>query len=295
MLTINNLKKAFDDNVVLDSLDWTINKGKIYGLIGANGSGKSTLLRCIAGVYQSDGGTIELHGKPVYNNPRAKKEIVFLSDEPFYFAQSTLKDMKLFFKMFYPNFDEDSYQHLLKIFHFDENKRIQKMSKGLKRQSALIISLSMKPEILLMDESFDGLDPMMRLALKKHLAQSVLDDEMTVIISSHNIRELEDICDNMSLLDHKKLVFSSELSVLQSGYHKIQIGFNKDVHIAELKMLNPLYVEQTGRIFTVIIKGDADPFIAKVEELEPVLINPIPLSMEELFVREMEVNLDEIR
>lgn len=293
MLQIQNLKKGFGNDLILEGLDWTLSSGRVYGLIGANGSGKSTLLRCIAGVYKVDDGSITLDGKPIYNNPESKKEIVFLSDEPFYLNQSNLKSMKDFYKLFYQSFDEERYQNLVKIFHFNENKVIHKMSKGLKRQASLILNLSLRPKLLLMDESFDGLDPMMRLTLKRYLAESVLDEDLAVVISSHNIRELEDICDVMTLLDHKRLIFSSELSQLQNSYHKIQIAFDKDVHIAEIKQFKPLYVEQTGRIFTVIIKGDLEAFNDKVKGLEPVLVNPIVLTMEELFVREMEANQGE--
>lgn len=290
MLQIKNLKKQFGNEIILSELNWTLDSKRVYGLIGANGSGKSTLLRCIAGVYQVDEGTIYYEGKDVFNNPEVKQDIIFLSDEPFYLLQSTLKDMKEFYQLFYSNFDNQRYKDLVETFHFNENKPIHKMSKGLKRQSALILNLSIRPKLLLMDESFDGLDPLMRLTLKKTIAQSVLEDDLTVVISSHNIRELEDICDNMTLLDQKKLIFSSELSTLQSSYHKLQIGFDKEVHVAEIKALRPLYVEQTGRVFTVVIKGELQDFVDEVEKLQPVLINPIALSMEELFVREMEVN-----
>lgn len=293
MLRIQNLKKGFGPETVLQSLNWSLEPGKIYGLIGANGSGKSTLLRCIAGVYQIDDGVVMLNDQEIYDNPSAKKDIVFLSDEPFYFNQSTLKDMKGFYKTFYEHFDDSRYETLVKLFKFNEKKQINKMSKGLKRQAALILNLSLRPKLLLMDESFDGLDPMMRLTLKRYLAQSVLDDELSVVISSHNIRELEDICDNMTLLDNKRLLFNTELTTLQSNHHKVQIGFDKDIDIAQIRELEHMYVEQSGRVFTVIVKGDLTEFTAKVEVLEPVLINPIPLSMEELFVREMEANSDE--
>ncbi|NLC42377.1 MAG: ABC transporter ATP-binding protein [Erysipelothrix sp.] len=293
MLQIQNLKKGFGTDIILEGLDWNLQKGKVYGLIGSNGSGKSTLLRCIAGVYQSDAGSITVDGEPVYNNPDVKKDIVFLSDEPFYLDQSSLKQMKSFYRLFYESFDEERYGKLVDLFHFNENKTIHRLSKGLKRQASLILNLSLRPKLLLMDESFDGLDPMIRLALKRYLAESVLDDDLAVVISSHNIRELEDICDVMTLLDKKRLIFSSELSQLQNNYHKVQIAFDKDVHLAEIKQLKPMYVEQSGRIFTVVVRGDIDPFIEKINQLEPVLINPINLTMEELFVREMEANQGE--
>lgn len=284
MLEIKNLYKDFNGFQVLEDLNWKIDTGRVVGLIGANGSGKSTLLRCIAGVYGFDRpGKIYFDQKPI---DEERQRIVFVPDEPFYLAKFTTREMTNFYSSFYKNFSMEEYQHLLEVFDFDDKKPIHQLSKGLKRQAALILSLSCQPDLLMMDESFDGLDPRMRLALKKELARLVSDREITVIISSHNIRELEDICDVLSLLENRKIYFTRTIEELNEDYHKVQLGYKGPIDEAFLKSLNPLSMEVHNRVVSLVFKGEEE--MNRIYESHPALVNPLPLSMEEIFVIEME-------
>lgn len=283
MLEIKNLYKDFNGFQVFNGLNWSLESGRIVGLVGANGSGKSTLLRCIAGVYDFEPGEIVWDGKPISEE---RQRVVFVPDEPFYLGKFSTQEMTNFYSSFYQKFSWEKYHQLLNVFHFDDKRPIHELSKGLKRQAALILSLSCMPDLLMMDESFDGLDPRMRLALKRELAREVSDRQLTVIISSHNIRELEDICDVLSLLEDHKIYFTRTIEELNNDYHKVQVGFKEKVDPLFFRSLNPLYMEVNNRIVTLVFKGDAA--LDKIEQAHPILINPLPISMEEIFVAEME-------
>lgn len=287
MLNIRDLSKRFDKFQVLENLDWDIPDGKIIGLIGSNGAGKSTLLRCISQVYEYEKGAVFYDGEPMEEH---MDKLFFVSDEPFYFNRFTCKEMKNFYKSFYARFDEDYYAKLLQLFHFNENKPINQLSKGLKRQCALILALSCRPELLLMDESFDGLDPMMRLHLKRELIRLVAEDEISVIISSHNIRELEDICDGMALLEQKTIVFTRTLEELNHSYHKVQLGYKEPPDPKLFEAMPLLSLEINNKIVTLTYKGDEAS--ALIAATEPLLINPMTISMEEIFVIEMEAKYE---
>ncbi len=282
MLEIKHLTKSFDQFLALDHLDWQVPDGQILGLIGSNGAGKSTLLRCISSVYEYDG-TVEWDGEPITKH---QEKLFFVSDEPFYFSRFNTLQMKDFYKSFYKTFSEEEYQSLLKVFHFDDKKPIHLLSKGLKRQCALILALSVSPRLLLMDESFDGLDPMMRLHLKRELIKRVSEQGISVVISSHNIRELEDICDGLALLENKKIHFTKTLDELGMTYHKVQLGYAEAPHPDLFEQMPLLSYELNNKIVTVVYQGEeAEEFI---KQSSPILINPLKISMEEIFVTEME-------
>ncbi|NLC26802.1 MAG: ABC transporter ATP-binding protein [Fastidiosipila sp.] len=287
MLKINKVSKNFDDYPVLSSLDWQVNDGKVFGLIGSNGAGKSTLMRCISQVYDYDG-KITFDGLPMAEQ---REKLFFVSDEPFYFNRFNTTEMKSYYQIFYPDFDEDYYRHLIELFHFDEKKPLHLLSRGLKRQSIIILALSCQPRLLLMDESFDGLDPMVRLTLKRELIKLVEAGEISVIISSHNIRELEDICDDMALLEKKQIVFTQSLDELRQNYHKVQLGYNQAPAAELFEKMPLLNYEINNKVVTVIYRGDEAK--EQIELTGPVLFNPLPLSMEEIFVVEMEVSQNE--
>ena len=287
MLRIKSLSKSFADTSVLSALDWEISDGKVFGLIGSNGAGKSTLMRCISQVYDYDG-EITIDGAPLSEQ---KEKLFFVSDEPFYFNRFNTNEMKDYYKLFYPNFDEDYYRKLLELFHFDEKKPLHLLSRGLKRQSIVILALSCQPKVLLMDESFDGLDPMVRLTLKRELIRLVDAGEISVIISSHNIRELEDICDEMALLENKKIVFTQSLDELRENYHKVQLGYSEAPAEELFENMPLLSYEINNKVVTVLYHGEEAR--EQIEATEPILFNPLPLSMEEIFVVEMEVNQNE--
>lgn len=288
MIALKNLKKSFDNNLVLEHIDWEIPKGSIYGLVGPNGAGKSTLLRLMSGVLHPDEGTVTLAGQPVYDNPDAKKRIMFVPDDPFFLTQSSLKEMKKFYQIFYPTFNEAMYQKLLGHFKLKENDKITDFSKGMKRQASVILALSCDPEVLLLDEAFDGLDPVMRLMFKRLITDELINREITVIISSHNLRELEDICDSIALLDHHTISIQDEVENIRANYHKLQIGYLKEQAGDLFKDLNPLHLEQRGHVYLMVAKGDIDQIKTLIQSTQPVLLEEIPITMEEVFVYEME-------
>lgn len=283
MLEIKNLFKDFDGFEVLRKLNWTVNTGSITGLIGSNGAGKSTLLRCVSNVYDYPKGEIEFNG---VSTKVDRSDLFFVSDEPFYFNRFTTKDMLDFYACFYKNLDVELYKRLLDIFDFDDEVAINRLSRGLKRQSALILGLSTRPKLLLMDESFDGLDPQTRLTLKRELIRAVTEDNMTIIISSHNIRELEDICDYMALLNNGKIAFDKSVDELNNEYHKVQLGYKDNPDLSVFSKLPLLSLEVNNKVITVIYKDEA--VMRAIEETKPSLINPLSISLEEIFVSEME-------
>lgn len=288
MIELKNISKHFDQKHVLEHIDWTIPKGSIYGLVGPNGAGKSTLLRLIAGVLKADEGQISIKGQLVFDNPLIKRHILFVSDDPFFLGQTNLKEMKAFYQIFYTSFDDGMYQHLVDVFNMDEKAPIQNFSKGMKRQASIILALSVMPEVLLLDEAFDGLDPVMRLTLKRIIADELMNRGMTVIISSHNLRELEDICDRIALLNDTHMTLQDEVENLRDNYHKLQVGY-KDADFDDLyKSFNALHFEKRGHIYMLVIKGDASHIKSEIEKTQPLLMEEIPITMEEVFVYEME-------
>ncbi|MBS3991507.1 MAG: ABC transporter ATP-binding protein [Erysipelothrix sp.] len=288
MIQLKQVSKSFDSTLVLDQVDWFVKKGSVFGLVGPNGAGKSTILRLISGVITPELGVVTLDDQNVYDNPQVKQRILFLSDDPFYLHQATIGEMKEFYKIFYPSFNESMYQRLLNNFPVPTNKKINDFSKGMKRQVGLILALSVNPDVLLLDESFDGLDPVMRLTLKRFIAQEMTSREMTVVISSHNLRELEDICDQIALIDSKKVVMSGQVDSIKDEFHKFQVGFRDVLDLAGFNGLDIIHQEQVGNVFTLVIKGSLDVIKAQLESLDPALYTELPLNLEEIFVYEME-------
>lgn len=288
MIQLKQVSKSFDNTLVLDQVDWFVKKGSVFGLVGPNGAGKSTILRLISGVITPELGVVTLDDENVYDNPQVKQRILFLSDDPFYLNQANIEEMKEFYKIFYPSFNESMYQRLLNNFPVPTNKKINDFSKGMKRQVGLILALSVNPDVLLLDESFDGLDPVMRLTLKRFIAQEMTSREMTVVISSHNLRELEDICDQIALIDNKKVVMSGQVDTIKDEFHKFQVGFRDVLDLAGFNGLDIIHQEQVGNVFTLVIKGSLDVIKAQLESLDPALYTELPLNLEEIFVYEME-------
>lgn len=288
MIQLIQVSKRFGATHVLDQVDWTVKKGSVFGLVGPNGAGKSTILRLISGVITPDEGEILLENQPIYDNPENKKRILFLADEPFFLHQATIDEMKDFYRIFYSSFNEEMYQRLLKNFPIPRGKKINDFSKGMKRQVGLILALSLNPDVLLLDESFDGLDPVMRLTLKRFIANEMESREMTVIISSHNLRELEDICDQIALIDNLKIVMSGEVDSIKNEFHKFQVGFSEPLKDDAFEEINIIHNEQIGNVYTIVAKGNFDQVKQVIESYNPVLLTELPLNLEEIFVYEME-------
>lgn len=289
MLTAQNLTKIFEGSKALDGVCFEIDDGCVYGLVGSNGSGKSTLLRCISGVYKPDDGRVGIDGIPSFNNPSVKSQIAFLGDTPYFLPQSNLKEMASFYKSTYKNFDIDTYKYLLSVFPLNESARLSTFSKGMRRQAALILMLSTKPRYLLLDEAFDGLDVVMRKTLSNIIIDSTEKYGMTVIIASHNLREIEDMCDHISLLHEGKLIADGGIEEVSGKIHKIQAVFERVPEKEVFKQLDLMKIEQNGSVISLVAKGDRDDIMAFVDSLSPKFSECIDVSLEEAFIYELEV------
>ena len=287
MIEIQNATKRFGDFAALENLTLQIKPGCIYGLVGPNGSGKSTLLRLIAGVYHPDEGKVMIGDAPTWENPVLKDEIFYLSDDLYFPPKSTTEDLLKFYRSMYSGFSDLLCAQLKSAFPIDTTKRLSGFSKGMRRQAALLAALSCQPKYLLLDEAFDGLDPVIRLLVKKLLAQQIADHELTVVITSHNLRELEDLCDHIGLLHKGSVLFEQELDDLKFGLCKIQAVFQKPVDWAQ-SGLNLLQVQQKGSMVTLLVRGDAEAAMRTVQGFGPVFAEVLPLTLEEIFIGEME-------
>ena len=288
MIEIKDVMKSFENKNVLNHLNVTISSGSIFGLIGPNGAGKSTLLYLLNGISKCDEGSILFDGKDVYENPDVKKDILFISDDPYYFHFATIDEMKDFYLTFYPQFNLETYQHYVDLFRLPQNKPLKDYSKGMKRQAMFALALAIAPKYLLLDEAFDGLDPVMRLAFKKAINQ-MIDENMTVIISSHNLRELEDICDHVGLLHKGGVLLSKDLETMKCNIQKVQCALPKEDDKKLEKMFDILQFNRRGKLVTMTVRGSEKQVMAKLSVLKPVFYECIPLSLEEIFISETEV------
>ncbi len=287
MIKCSSLVKKFDKFVALDGIDTVFEEGGIYGLVGSNGSGKSTLLRILSGVYKSDGGTALADEENIWNNSNKKAEIFFLPDTPFFFKGATTFSMAKFYGSLYPDFSFEVFGSLSKTFPIDINKRLDNMSKGMQRQALLMLALSSRPRYLLLDEAFDGLDPVVRQVLKNFLIEAA-EQKTTVIIASHNLRELEDLCDKVLLLHKGKVVISDSLDNIKNNLHKVQVAFSQPPSDDALCSLDILKCEKTGSLYRMVIRGDIEEIMAKINALLPLFAESIEPSLEEIFIFELE-------
>lgn len=288
MIEIKNLTKRFDKVVAVDGMDLIINPGTVTGLVGSNGSGKSTLLRMLSGVFRPDDGDILLDGVNLYDNPAVKGQCYFIPDFPYFYNNSTIENTASLLRDIYPNWSEAQYEKYCAVFPIDRKGRIINMSKGMQRQAALILALSTCPEYLFLDEIFDGLDPVVRHMLKKILIEHVLEHRMTVIIASHNLRELEDLCDRVCLMHRGKVLMERDIDSLRLEFRKIQIAFNQIPNVPNLfEGINVVNVWRNGNVFNVTIRGTEAEFMPKLNALDPAYISAMPLTLEEIFISEM--------
>lgn len=289
MIKITNLNKTFGDKKVLDNLNCNIKTGSIYGLIGANGAGKSTLLRIIMGIFNKDSGNVEIDEKELSDNEELKQKLVFVPDDLYFFRNYTLRDMIQFYSKLYKNFDEKYALQLAEKLKLPQNQRVNTFSKGMKRQTALICALSTNAEYMFFDETFDGVDPVVRNFLKKVIAEQMEKKETTIIMTSHNLRELEDFCDNLGLLYKGGILFESEIDSLKTNMFKIQISLPKDFSKKDFQNFNVLSFKKSGSVATIILKGDREGYQKILEEMNPIILDFLPLTLEEIFIYEMEV------
>lgn len=291
MINAINLSKKLDDNLVLDELNLTVSEASIYGLIGSNGAGKSTLLNILSGVYKVDSGEIKMYGEDIYENTKIKEKIAYITDDPYYFNGATVEEMAKFLDKTYDSFDINKFYTIAKMFPIDIFKKFTTFSKGMRRQASIILALSQNPKLLLCDESFDGLDPVIRQMVKKLIVSEVAGNNMTVIISSHNLRELENLCDTIGILHGNKIIVEKSLSDIKDGIHKFQFAFNPMIDIEQFKNDFPVVsINVNGKFLEAVLRGNADELTNSLSKLQPVLMERTEISLEDIFIYEMEVN-----
>ena len=287
MIEVKKLVKTFDGFTALDSATLTVPRGAVYGLVGPNGAGKSTLLRHITGVYRQDSGQVLVNGVPVFENRHAKERIVSIPDDWFYYNQSTIREMAKLYAGMYPQFNGGRFEKLRELFHLPEKKPIRRMSKGMQRQAAFWITMSCLPEYLVLDEPVDGLDPVMRRQVWQVLLDDVSARGTTVLLSSHNLRELEDVCDHVGIMDKGKVLLERTLSDLQDNTVKLQVAYKTAEEPALPTELQILHHSQVGRVHTYIMRGNSEEICRRMQITDPVLLEAIPLTLEEIFIYEL--------
>lgn len=289
MIKINNLSKSIDGQEILKDINLEIKKGSVFGLLGVNGAGKSTLLRIMTGIYRADCGNITYNGDPVYDNPDVKRKIFFINDETVQFSGMTLKELKNFYRDYYPDFSEELFEKLRKKVNLPDDKKMSSLSKGMKRQAIVITGVACRTEYLLMDEAFDGLDPAMRVIIKNIIFDAVMDRELTVIISSHNLREISEICDSAAMLNNQTIAFCRDTDT-EYGICRINTSFRKEYTSDDFPELEIVKFEKNQSVYNMLVKNSREEIIKSLNTKEPAFIDILPLSLEEIFVYEMEAN-----
>lgn len=290
MIEIKNLSKAFEKNFALKKLNFQVGDSSVFALVGSNGSGKSTLLRTISGVYQPTAGDVLIDGKPIFENLQLKDQVYFVADVPFFYNGTTLDNASNLLSKIYSGWSEETYLRLCSIFPIDRRGKLINMSKGMQRQASLILALSAKPKYLLLDEIFDGLDPVIRRLVKQLIINDVSDRGMSVIIASHNMRELEDICDHIAFLHRGNLVVEDDVEEIKTQVHKFHAAFDRDFDqneiIGGLEILN---IKRSGNLISFTAKGNKEDIEKIIKAQEPIFMESLPLTLEEIFMCEMEV------
>jgi ABC-2 type transport system ATP-binding protein len=287
MIEMRNINKDFEKLNAVKDVNMTIQKGSIFGLIGSNGAGKTTIIKLLAGIYKQDSGEVFVDGKAVYENEQLKERIFYISDQPYFFPQHTIKQMARFYKSMYPSWNQSRFNKLAEVFEMDTDKKIQTFSKGIQRQAAFWLALSTMPEILILDEPMDGLDPVARKKVKNLLIQDVADREMTILISSHNLREIEDVCDHIGILHNGTLLMQKDLDDLKSDVHKVQLAYKGEAPANIQENLRMLHCEKRGSVMLCIIKGKEEKIEEEIMKTQPVIFDILPLTLEEIFIYEM--------
>ena len=288
MIKTTDLHKTFDGIVALNQVNCEIPGRCIYGMVGSNGAGKSTFLRTITGIYRPDSGTVLLDEEPVYENPSAKAKIAFVPDELFFLPGANMNRMALQYAAVYKTFDRERYIYLTTSFGLDPKRALNTFSKGMRRQAAIILAIACRPQYLFFDETFDGLDPVMRKLVKSLICEDVLERGATAIITSHSLRELEDICDQLALLHQGGMILQSDVQHLKTSLFKIQAAFHLPFEEKDLAGIDLLHFTRTGSVVSLIARGDKNEAVARLQAMNPILLDVLPLSLEEVFTYEME-------
>lgn len=289
MIEAVNLTKRFDDIVAVERISATIQDGSIFGLIGTNGAGKSTMLRLMSGILKPDEGSITIDGEMVFEQEKVKSRFFYISDDQYFFSNATPKELMDYYKIVYPMFDTERFKKLMSGFGLDANRKINTFSKGMKKQVSVICGLCANTDYLFCDETFDGLDPVMRQTVKSLFANDMEERNMTPVIASHNLRELEDICDHVGLLHRGGILLSRDLDDMKLSLHKIQCVLRDDTKPSAIPGLQVVLAEQRGSLHTIVVRGSRDEVTEIIRQTSPLFFEMIPLSLEEIFICETEV------
>lgn len=285
MIEVRNVIKEFDGFRALDDLSMTVPTGSVYGLVGPNGAGKSTIIRHLTGIYRQDAGEIMIDGAPVFENPEVKSRIAYIPDDIFYYANASIREMMDFYRSIYPHFDAERFKKLADVFGLDPKRQMRRLSKGMQKQAAFWIAMSLRPEILILDEPVDGLDPVMRRQIWSIIMADVAENGTTVLVSSHNLRELEDVCDSVGIMNKGKIMIERSLNELQENIVKIQLALPDGESLPE--GLDILHKSNTGRLQSLIMHGTQEELTEKLQSAHPLFIDAVPLTLEEIFIYEL--------
>lgn len=285
MIEVRNIIKEFDGFRALDNLSMTVPTGSVYGLVGPNGAGKSTIIRHLTGIYRQDSGEITVDGEPVFENPAVKSRISYIPDDIFYYSNASIREMMDFYRSIYPHFDEQRFKKLGEVFELDPKRQMRRLSKGMQKQAAFWIAVSLRPDILVLDEPVDGLDPVMRRQIWSIIMADVAESGTTVLVSSHNLRELEDVCDCVGIMNKGKIMIERSLNELQENIVKIQLALPDGATLPE--GLDILHKSSTGRLQSLIMHGTQEELTEKLQAANPLFIDAVPLTLEEIFIYEL--------
>ena len=285
MIEVRDVVKEFDGFRALDGLNMTVPKGAVYGMVGPNGAGKSTIIRHLTGIYRQDSGTIMIDGQPVFENPAVKERIAYIPDDIHYFSNATIKETMHFYKSIYPKFDEARFNKLGEVFQLDLNRQMRRLSKGMQKQAAFWIAVSMRPDVMILDEPVDGLDPVMRRQIWSVIMSDVAENGTTVLVSSHNLRELEDVCDHVGIMNKGEILIERSLSDLQENIVKLQLALPDGTELPE--GLEIVHQSRNGRLQSLIVRGKQDEILERVSMANPLFVDAVPLSLEEIFIYEL--------
>ena len=288
MIEFNGVTKKFDDYVAVEDITFNVEPSSIYGLIGYNGAGKTTLLKTAAGIYRADEGDILMEGQYVFDNDDIRKDMFYIPDDLYFPINATPKSMAKFYSDYYPNFSFKTFENLLEVFGLDRKKRIRGFSKGMQRQTEIILGLSAHPKYLLLDETFDGLDPQKKEITKKLFVEYIAENEASLIISSHNLSELSNLCDHVGLINGKRLTMNCSVYDISQNYSKIRVIFNREISESDFSRIKYKSIDIDGKIAMIIFEGDSESEKAKLNALGPIAIDEYQLTMEEVFLNEME-------
>ena len=288
MIQLTGVTKKFGDFTALDGVDLMIPKGTSFGLLGSNGAGKSTILRLLSGIYSAESGSVTIDGENVFDNVKVKERVFFINDETIQFGGFTLKDLKNYYKGFYPIFSDELFEELRETVKLPLDKKTERFSKGMKRQAIVITGLACQTDYLLLDEAFDGLDPTMRIIVKRMLVDAMLDRQLTTVISSHNLKEINEVCDSVALLHQGKMLFNRDLDSVKGSIHKVQAAFNEEYTREDFEKYGILHYSRSQSIHYIIMEGTEEEIREKLSEKKPIVLDLIPLTLEEIFIYEME-------